>query len=64
MNDKKTILTVIIPAFAACAYLAGAVIAANKNMKKMFTVMSGLMTGVFVTSLISFLKDKDEAEEN
>ncbi len=61
--NKKTKLTIIIPAFAACAYLLGFILAKNKDLKKLFRTMSGSMAGLFVTQLVLYLTKKDEAEE-
>ena len=61
--NKKTVLTIIIPAFAACAYLLGAVLAKNKGLKTMFSAMSGLMAGQFITEIVKYISKKEEAEE-
>ena len=60
--DKKTPLSVICPAFAAFAYLCAALIADNSNIRRVFSVMCGLMSGVCISELFLYLK-KNEAEE-
>ncbi len=60
--DKKTSLSVISPAFAAFAYLCAALIADNRNVRRVFSVMCGLMSGVCISELFLYL-NKNEAEE-
>ena len=62
MSDRKTPLSVISPAFGAFAYLCAALTADNSNVKRVFTVMSGLMSGVMLGELIRYLNN-NEAEE-
>ena len=59
---SKTILSVLIPAFAVCAYFTGAFLAKNKGLKRTFTAMAALMTGQLVTEIINFSMN-NEAEE-
>ena len=61
--NRKTMLTVIIPAFAACAYLLGAILAKNRTLKKTFSAMSGLMAGQLITEIVLYITSKEEAEE-
>ena len=61
MKDK-TLLTVLIPLFALNAYASGAFIAKNRELKRLFTVMSGLMTGLFITELIGYLTNNNSEE--
>ena len=52
---NKTLLTVLIPLFASTAYAAGAFTVKNKELRRLFTVMSGLMTGLLISELIGYL---------
>ncbi|MBR1764070.1 MAG: hypothetical protein IJ746_01615 [Ruminococcus sp.] len=61
--NKKTMLTVIIPAFAACAYLLGAILAKNKELKRLFSTLSGFMAGQIAVELIRYLRCDKETEE-
>lgn len=62
MKDNKTILTVLIPLFAVNAYTAGALIAKNKEVKRLFTMMSGFATGLLITEVISYFMTKDQED--
>ena len=60
MKNNKTILSVIVPAFAMCAYFLGAFLARNKGLKRTFTAMAALMTGQLVTEILQFSANKTE----
>ncbi|MCR5141346.1 MAG: hypothetical protein K6C68_02275 [Ruminococcus sp.] len=59
---NKTLLTVLIPLFAVNAYAAGAFLAKNKELRRLFTVMSGLMTGLMISELIGYLTNNFSEE--
>ena len=52
-NKTETILSVIVPAFAMCAYFLAAFLAKNKGLKRTFTAMTSLMTGQLVTEIVN-----------
>ncbi len=59
---NKTLLTIIIPLFAVNAYATGAFLSKNKELKRLFTVMSGLMTGLLITELIGYFTNTNTEE--
>ena len=59
---EKTILTMIIPLFAVNAYTAGALIAKNRGIKRLFSMMAGFCTGLLIVETIRYFTNTDQED--